>query len=193
MAQESKKVSRRKAIKLITATVGAASLANLPNKWVKPVLKAGVLPAHAQTSPTATATPTNTSTPTNTPTNTPTSTPTNTPTATPGPNAIASCTGEVNDLGNASIFFWNTTATLNLAVAGISVLLTIIARDGSGNTIAGPQEYGPELTDTNGTATFIDTSIGGVDFQQLFDAVLTYSSAGLTPCSVTVQIPLLNN
>ncbi len=50
MTQEPKKVSRRQAIKLLTATAGVATLASLPNKWVKPVLNAGVLPAHAQTS-----------------------------------------------------------------------------------------------------------------------------------------------
>lgn len=50
MSQEPKKISRRQVIKLLTASAGAATMANLPNKWVKPVLNAGVLPAHAQNS-----------------------------------------------------------------------------------------------------------------------------------------------
>lgn len=102
MTQEPKKVSRRQAIKLLTATAGAATLASMPNKWVKPILKAGVLPAHAQTStpvppntPTSTSTPTNT--PTSVPTNTPTATATNTPTATATPEILQ---GNLNvDLG----------------------------------------------------------------------------------------------
>ena len=47
---ESKKVSRRDAIKLLTAATGAAVLANLPNKWSKPEVNGGVFPVHAQTS-----------------------------------------------------------------------------------------------------------------------------------------------
>lgn len=45
-----KKVSRRDAIKLITAVAGATALANTPARWSKPELKVGVLPVHAQTS-----------------------------------------------------------------------------------------------------------------------------------------------
>ncbi len=44
------KVSRRDALKILTAATGAAALANLPTKWSKPGLDVGVLPAHAQTS-----------------------------------------------------------------------------------------------------------------------------------------------
>jgi hypothetical protein len=46
----SKKISRRDALKLLTAAAGATALANLPARWSKPDLKVGVLPAHAQTS-----------------------------------------------------------------------------------------------------------------------------------------------
>ena len=90
------KISRRQALKLLTAVSGVVALTNLPSQWSKPLLKTGILPAHAQTSPlpdtptptntatsTPTTTPTNTSTPTNTPTPTPTDTPTPTATATP--------------------------------------------------------------------------------------------------------------
>jgi len=45
-----KKLSRRDAMKLLAAAVGAATVANLPPEWSKPDLEAGVLPAHAQTS-----------------------------------------------------------------------------------------------------------------------------------------------
>lgn len=45
-----KKVSRRDAIKILTAVAGATALANTPTRWSKPELKVGVLPVHAQTS-----------------------------------------------------------------------------------------------------------------------------------------------
>ena len=44
------KVSRRDAVKILAAAVGATALANLPSKWSKPNLNVGILPAHAQTS-----------------------------------------------------------------------------------------------------------------------------------------------
>lgn len=44
------KVSRRDALKILTAATGAAALANLPSKWSKPSVEVGVLPVHAQTS-----------------------------------------------------------------------------------------------------------------------------------------------
>jgi hypothetical protein len=48
-----KKLSRRDAIKVLGAAAGATLLANLPSKWKTPELASGVLPAHAQTTPTA--------------------------------------------------------------------------------------------------------------------------------------------
>ncbi len=50
MKASTKKISRRDALKAAAAALGAAALANLPDKWSKPSLSAGVLPAHAQTS-----------------------------------------------------------------------------------------------------------------------------------------------
>ncbi len=50
MPKTSIKISRRDAIKVLGAAAGASLLANLPSKWSKPELAAGVLPAHAQTS-----------------------------------------------------------------------------------------------------------------------------------------------
>ena len=44
------KISRRDALKILTAATGAVALANLPPKWSKPGVEVGVLPAHAQTS-----------------------------------------------------------------------------------------------------------------------------------------------
>lgn len=91
-----KKISRRDAIKLLGAAIGAAMAANLPGKWSKPEAISGVLPVHAQTSllntPTATAT---NLTPTNTPTVTVTNnplTPTNTPTSTSTPTETLTST-----------------------------------------------------------------------------------------------------
>lgn len=48
--KSSRKTSRREAMKILAAAGGATALANLPSKWTKPILDAGVLPAHAQTS-----------------------------------------------------------------------------------------------------------------------------------------------
>lgn len=45
-----KKLSRRDAMKILAAATGAAALATIPDKWIKPGLEVGVLPAHAQTS-----------------------------------------------------------------------------------------------------------------------------------------------
>lgn len=48
--ESTKNISRRDAIKILTAVAGAVALANIPSKWSKPELGIGVLPAHAQTS-----------------------------------------------------------------------------------------------------------------------------------------------
>jgi hypothetical protein len=45
-----KKLSRRDAMKILGAAIGAAALADLPSKWDKPELLSGVLPAHARQS-----------------------------------------------------------------------------------------------------------------------------------------------
>jgi hypothetical protein len=45
-----KKISRRDAMKLLGAAIGAAALSTLPSKWSTPELAAGVLPAHARQS-----------------------------------------------------------------------------------------------------------------------------------------------
>jgi hypothetical protein len=45
-------LGRRQLLKALAATGGAAAAASLlPGKWAKPVVEAGVLPAHAQVSP----------------------------------------------------------------------------------------------------------------------------------------------
>jgi len=46
-----KKISRRDAVKILAAAVGATALANIPETWTSPDIEMGVLPAHAQTSP----------------------------------------------------------------------------------------------------------------------------------------------
>jgi hypothetical protein len=46
-------LGRRQLLKVLAATGGAAAASSLlPGKWAKPVVEAGVLPAHAQVSPT---------------------------------------------------------------------------------------------------------------------------------------------
>jgi len=51
-------VSRRKLLKALAATSGAVVASQiLPGQWMKPVIESGVLPAHAQGSPTRTPTP----------------------------------------------------------------------------------------------------------------------------------------
>lgn len=48
-------ISRRRLLKAITATGGAVVASQaFPTQWVKPVVEAGVLPAHAQASPVTT-------------------------------------------------------------------------------------------------------------------------------------------
>lgn len=48
---ETKKLSRREALKALTAVSGAVLAgAMLPDKWARPVVGSGVLPAHAQAS-----------------------------------------------------------------------------------------------------------------------------------------------
>ncbi len=47
------KLSRREALKTLTALTGAAALTSLPGQWAKPIVEVGALPAHAQTSSTA--------------------------------------------------------------------------------------------------------------------------------------------
>jgi hypothetical protein len=48
---QSKKITRREALKALTAAGGAVLTgAMLPDKWAKPVVGSGVLPAHAQAS-----------------------------------------------------------------------------------------------------------------------------------------------
>ncbi|HEY9078017.1 MAG TPA: twin-arginine translocation signal domain-containing protein [Anaerolineaceae bacterium] len=47
----SNQVTRRELLKVLAASGGAVAAASfLPGKWVKPLVKAGVLPAHAQSS-----------------------------------------------------------------------------------------------------------------------------------------------
>ena len=61
-------VSRRQLLKALAATGGAVSASSLlPGKWAKPVVDVGLLPAHAQVTPTPTPAPTLTPTPTTEP------------------------------------------------------------------------------------------------------------------------------
>jgi hypothetical protein len=111
-------ISRRQALKLLTAVSGAVTLANLPGKWSKPLLKVGILPVHAQTSqiPTATsttappantATPTTTTTPTTTSTTTSTPTPTDTPAPTNTPTPTATATPSLIQGSIAALLDWS--------------------------------------------------------------------------------------
>jgi hypothetical protein len=43
-------ISRRNLLKILSAAGGAVALANLPIHWMKPAVKMGLLPAHAQSS-----------------------------------------------------------------------------------------------------------------------------------------------
>lgn len=49
-SKPTEKLSRRDALKILIAATGAAALANVPDRWIKPDMNVGVLPAHAQTS-----------------------------------------------------------------------------------------------------------------------------------------------
>jgi len=48
--QTEKKLSRRDAMKILGAAIGATALAALPSEWDKPALAASELPKHAQQS-----------------------------------------------------------------------------------------------------------------------------------------------
>ncbi|MBP6470506.1 MAG: hypothetical protein KBE23_06855 [Chloroflexi bacterium] len=92
-------ISRRKALQILAAAAGTVTLTSVMGQWMKPVLRVGVLPAHAQTSGLPSSTPS--STPTGTATSTPTATPTSTatPTATATPQIIQGLLGVVLDWG----------------------------------------------------------------------------------------------
>ncbi len=49
--EKQRPISRRDAIKVLSAAAGAAVIANLPADWETPIVEMGVLPAYAQTSP----------------------------------------------------------------------------------------------------------------------------------------------
>jgi hypothetical protein len=76
------RIGRRQLLKTLVVAGGAAASTLLPGRWVKPLVKVGALPAHAQASgPTPSHTPTGTRTPTPmcytpTPSHTPTLSPT---------------------------------------------------------------------------------------------------------------------
>lgn len=92
-------ISRRKALKILAAAAGTVTLTSVMGQWMKPVLRVGVLPAHAQTSGLPSITPT--ATPTGTATSTPTATPTSTatPTATATPQIIQGLLAVILDWG----------------------------------------------------------------------------------------------
>lgn len=52
--KEKHSLSRRDALKALAAATGAISLSNLPKSWEPPQIEVGLLPAHAQASPTDT-------------------------------------------------------------------------------------------------------------------------------------------
>lgn len=47
------KLTRRQALKALAAATGVVALVNIPEKWEPPIIESGLLPAHAQGSPTA--------------------------------------------------------------------------------------------------------------------------------------------
>jgi hypothetical protein len=55
--QDVKSPDRRKILKLLAAGSAVTAVTMLPGKWSSPVVKSGVLPAHAQVTPTATPVP----------------------------------------------------------------------------------------------------------------------------------------
>jgi len=50
MTEPKPTLTRRDALKTLAAITGAVALANLPNRWEKPVVAVGALPAHAAAS-----------------------------------------------------------------------------------------------------------------------------------------------
>ncbi|MCB0193324.1 MAG: hypothetical protein KDJ65_15365 [Anaerolineae bacterium] len=108
-------INRRHLLRVLAATTGGVVLANIPTKWAKPNIEAGLLPAHAQASgpvsaPTPLITPTTTVMATDTVTPTATATPTNTVTPTP----VNGCT-ITSGTFNVELT-WDTDANLELHI-----------------------------------------------------------------------------
>jgi hypothetical protein len=158
-------LSRRQLLKALAATGGAVSASSLlPGKWVKPVVEVGLLPAHAQVTPT----------PMLTPTPTPTPTPTEEPLmysvecdSTPGGGDLTLRQGLVEDIQPRIEVISGTGP-----VAGITATMTV-------NTVQGPTPtFSPALpqtttTNASGQAVFGDLQVTnqttGQEFLLVFD------------------------
>ena len=148
---------RRQLLKALAGTGVVATSTLLPERWTTPVVEMGMLPAHAQTSPTATPIPTTTPTGTPTPTDTPTitPTPTNTPTPTPTPIIYAITACSVTDAQGATIGPFSTLATyaeISPPDAGIQIRRTIILNE-VGHPLNGVLQVDVGLTDATGRYT----------------------------------------
>jgi hypothetical protein len=158
-----KKISRRDAIKLLTAVTGATALANIPSRWSKPGLKIGVLPAHAQTS--VAPLPTSTQTPTPTPV-VPPPTSTQTPTPTPVIRTLT-CDADGTFPANEGVLNLTSGVTISPIAAGISMRYSVAYRDSSLNDrsawLNAPNPAtGTTTTNASGYATVL------LDFQNSF-------------------------
>ena len=136
------RVSRRKLLQILAASGGAvAATALLPEEWVEPVVEVGVLPAHAQVSPTPT------------------------PTATPiPPYAITSCTA-FNAAGGGIIGPTDTMrmyADILPADPGIQLQRTITPED-PGHPLHRQQvDVDTGLTDASGRCTSADYDLRSI-------------------------------
>lgn len=166
--EKDQSISRRDLLKAAIAAGGAVSVTSIvPEKWISPLIKGGVLPVHAQTSnplPTNTpgldaptkapATATPTSTATATPTQTATATATPTPTATAIPVfQIASHDEDFTCDGGGTIFSWVViSCSSGGSLSGVTMRATITYTDWEGTFISTDTQTQP--TDGAGKATF---------------------------------------
>jgi hypothetical protein len=140
-AHQKRTLSRRQLLKALVASGSAVTAASfLPCQWQKPVVNVGVLPAHAQISPTPT--------------------PTETPTPTPVPFIIVTCSAR-NITGAGTIRATDTIETyadIEPARAGIEMKQTITLHQ-AGHPDDGVVRVHTDLTYDNGRFTSPDFDI----------------------------------
>ena len=171
-------IGRRALLKALAATGGAvAAVTLLPTEWTNPVIETGVLPVHAQTSPTAV--------------------PTAAPTNTPGPIAIITSCTALNANGNITIGPADTIAmstSILPTISGIGLTRTITLNE-AGHGSNGVIDVQTGATDASGAFTGPDFDLStispsistGVDRITILWE-FTNSSEGTGTCNRGIEI-----
>ena len=148
-AGDPRAISRRRLIKALVASGLVAAGSTLPGRWLSPAVEIGVLPAHAQVSPTPT------------------------PTPTPIPYTIVECdAGAVDRSGNV-VYPWDSIwgyCRIDPVALGIQMRQTITL-----NQPNLPQQVlrvEPGATDLTGVFTPTDFDLGALDLNPVVDSWL---------------------